>query len=594
MEFKELNRFEPAPLALLIDPGTLLRPQLAFSYEIVDDPERSEKAVGNADGVIQRGEAFDLVVTVKNLGRLRAQDAQVSLSLVQDPSVTLYSRDQQRLGDLAPGETKSCRFNVAVRAWSRLTGLTATVRAWESYFGAQDQRRVTLPFGVRVEQPPVAVSRNYYVKADGTVLRTGASEAAPEYARAPKNMMLHAVGELPEWVQVELPVEEAGEKRTEKLWVRRDALSLGAPATAAMGTVVVTRFETPPSIVFVQPDRAQTETIEDQAELVVSVSQSVGALTKLEVLAGRSESALEDVTGSVEIRKAAEGEAGDSRVIKYSATLSLGTNVIKVRATNDQGRSSERSVVITRKEALDEASMALVVGIEDYVRMADLPGCHADAQAVAEAVRRTCRLPEGNVRVMTEAAGGENIPSEGNLAEAIKRVASLVQQGGLFFFYFSGHGVMRGGDVWLVPWDGRPEEGGIALQTVLAGLDESPARAKVLVIDACRETLDGKGVGEIVPDLVQGRADTAVFFSCDAGQTSWLEEDRRHSVYTTRFVRALNEARGDGALPLTARGLQERIQKLMREWERLSPKTQRPVLRLVGHEDVVLVPGTGQ
>ncbi len=52
--WKEGNRFEPEPTRIAVHGPSLDWPALAWTYEVIDDETRSETAVGNADGVIQR------------------------------------------------------------------------------------------------------------------------------------------------------------------------------------------------------------------------------------------------------------------------------------------------------------------------------------------------------------------------------------------------------------------------------------------------------------------------------------------------------------------------------------------------------------
>lgn len=592
VQFKELHRYEPQAVALSVDPAQLVLPRLAFTYEVVDDPARSPKTTGNADGVIQKGEAFDLLVTVKNTGRATAEAAEVSLQVPADPSVTLLDAARQPLGDLAPGESASARFNVAVRSWSELRGLAARLRVSEESFGARRDRPIELPFETAIAEQPMVVDRTYWVAAGETVLRTGASREASEFARAPRGTRLHAVGELPpDWVQVELSVDEEDGPQRQRAWVARADLDTDGPAGTAGGTaIVVTRFEAPaPSVFFLEPASEVVETRGRHLDLRVSVVQPGGKLRDVRVSVGPDEQHLREA----EVAKTpqpASGSPESSLLIECRAALSFGPNLVRVVATNEDGKTTTRNLSVRRSLALDRASYALAIGIEDYLFEGDVPGCREDARSVAEAVREAMRIPEDNVVLLTDDSSGINNPLHNVLKRRIEGAANDVGEDGVVFVYFSGHGVTRNGQFCLIPRD-CTEQDAVPLHEILEPLDRSSARQAVVVVDACRATAEEKGVAGIAPDLVRAGPQTAVFLSCGRGEKSYPAEDGRSSVYTRAFVESLRELASDADRAITAQALQELIERKMRAWRRQSGMMQTPQLILGDKEDAVIVPG---
>ncbi|MDP6438229.1 MAG: caspase family protein, partial [Candidatus Brocadiia bacterium] len=87
----------------------------------------------------------------------------------------------------------------------------------------------------------------------------------------------------------------------------------------------------------------------------------------------------------------------------------------------------------------DRSSVALVVGIEDYMFMGRVPGCHADARNVARSVQRARGLGNSRVVRLTEQAAEANKPPREALKRRIHGVAGEAREGGMLFFYFSGH-----------------------------------------------------------------------------------------------------------------------------------------------------------
>ncbi|MCA9464011.1 MAG: hypothetical protein KC643_00955, partial [Nitrospira sp.] len=78
VQFDEYNGFTPDPLKALITLAGSPRPRLAYNYQIIDNG--TGQSVGNGDGRIQKGEAVDLLLTVKNVGSVPAQNTWVELS----------------------------------------------------------------------------------------------------------------------------------------------------------------------------------------------------------------------------------------------------------------------------------------------------------------------------------------------------------------------------------------------------------------------------------------------------------------------------------------------------------------------------------
>jgi len=88
------------------------RPKFDYAYQIVDGG--TENSVGNGDGIIQYGESFDLVLTVRNSGKGTASQVQIRLTLLQKVSRrSSSSRGVNIFGDT--GAARPCYAIVAKR-----------------------------------------------------------------------------------------------------------------------------------------------------------------------------------------------------------------------------------------------------------------------------------------------------------------------------------------------------------------------------------------------------------------------------------------------------------------------------------------------
>lgn len=85
------------------------RPQLAFNWSLNDACE-----VCNGDGLAQRGEDLVMVVDVTNVGTGKAIDTFATIRNASDSNIFI-EKGRFKLGELAPGETKSARFQLLVK-----------------------------------------------------------------------------------------------------------------------------------------------------------------------------------------------------------------------------------------------------------------------------------------------------------------------------------------------------------------------------------------------------------------------------------------------------------------------------------------------
>jgi carboxyl-terminal processing protease len=145
----------------------LSRPQFAYSAQVVDNC----KDVCNGDGITDRGETITLVVDVKNLGPGISKETYASIKNDADENVFI-DKGRFKLGEMAPGETKTATFQLNVKKAYRGDNygikLTVADDAMEEYLGD----RLVLPVA---DEGAKAMTKNGAVKL-GTLeaVRTGA------------------------------------------------------------------------------------------------------------------------------------------------------------------------------------------------------------------------------------------------------------------------------------------------------------------------------------------------------------------------------------------------------------------------------------
>ena len=236
----------------------------------------------------------------------------------------------------------------------------------------------------------------------------------------------------------------------------------------------------------------------------------------------------------------------------------------------------------------DNSSVAVVIGIGDYVFLGKIPGCEADATTFAEAFCEARQMNPRNVVLMTDSGDKSHLPTKSMIESRIRMCVNEVKPDGMALVYFSGHAVTQDGQALLVPKDCEAANG-IPVNTVVAMLRESPARDKVLIIDACHAGAAQKGVLVIAKDTIKAAEGVAMFLSCDKEENSYPLENGEKSVYTDAFLRCLQES-ASGSTAITARLLEGKIEDKMREWRLQTGKRQTPQLLISGDGDVTLIP----
>ncbi len=134
------------------------------------------------------------------------------------------------------------------------------------------------------------------------------------------------------------------------------------------------------------------------------------------------------------------------------------------------------------------------------------------------------------------------------LLTALRQIkADASQPDGLIVVSVATHGFEDGGGQYLMPSNGLREEPattGIPLNLVKQRLQESATRKRILLLDACREAVEGgtRGSETATAGLRESFAKAegfAVLGSCSARQLSWESDDLQQGVFTHHFLQAL-------------------------------------------------------
>jgi uncharacterized caspase-like protein len=190
--------------------------------------------------------------------------------------------------------------------------------------------------------------------------------------------------------------------------------------------------------------------------------------------------------------------------------------------------------LMTPTQAAAEARLALVIGQSAYRTVPALPNASNDANGMAELL--------GNAGFNVTAA--PNL-SQNEMRQAISDFAGKVSASGadtVALVFYAGHGLQIDGENYLVPVDLDPKREadiplqGVRLNDLLNTLGALPTKARIFMLDACRNNpfpaLSGAGHGLAIVDTKAGAPGSFISYSTSPGAEA-EDGNGADSPYTT-------------------------------------------------------------
>ncbi len=182
-----------------------------------------------------------------------------------------------------------------------------------------------------------------------------------------------------------------------------------------------------------------------------------------------------------------------------------------------------------------------------------------------KALIETAGFQEGDIDLLTSTQQGKRSPTRINIIKRVTYVKDHAGPDDTFVFFFSGHGMEKEGESYLLTRDADPEtkeslrESALKMSTLRKILEEMPTKKILLFVDACRnDPVAGKGDADnpltenqsknLVIQGKKGPAETGgsyfslTFFSCGIGQRSYEWSEEKMGFFTYYLVKGL---RGD-------------------------------------------------
>ncbi|MCC6744257.1 MAG: caspase family protein, partial [Acidobacteria bacterium] len=287
-----------------------------------------------------------------------------------------------------------------------------------------------------------------------------------------------------------------------------------------------------------------------------------------------------------------------------------------------QKRTPERRVELSgpaRVSQLPASSRrwALVVGVDTYddEQITGLRGAANDARALAGALVANAGFPADQVILLATGEPGARLPTRGNILQRLSNLAAVVPKDGLLLVSFSGHGIERGGQAFLLPSDARAagdvallEDTAISVARMRERIRATKVGQVIVLLDACRN------------DPVSGRADStnpmtaaytrgfdfdvanreveafATIYATSVGDRAYEYAEKRQGYFTWAVVEGLRGAAAgeDGRVTLAGlvRFVQEAVPKRIGV-DLGAGKRQKPFATIEGYRADELVVSVG-
>jgi len=237
---------------------------------------------------------------------------------------------------------------------------------------------------------------------------------------------------------------------------------------------------------------------------------------------------------------------------------------------------------------------AVLVGVNHYDDpfIASLKVCVDDVTAIHQTLAECYQA----ARLLTDATP-EHLPTRANILSELSVVAQAASEDDLLLFYFSGHGMAQDGESYLLARDTKLaalKHTALAMKDIREIIEQSPAHAKVIVLDACHSGASiGKAAATMTPEFIQRVFEEAegmaVLASCKANQQSWEWPEKQRSVFTYYLLEALTgKADFENKHFVTVRDVSNYVADGVKAWAVDRSVPQTPTLQYTVAGDIIL------
>ncbi len=204
----------------------------------------------------------------------------------------------------------------------------------------------------------------------------------------------------------------------------------------------------------------------------------------------------------------------------------------------------------------NDKMFVLVIGNENYKRIADVPYANNDAKVFAEYCQKTLGVPKKNIDIYKDASINDMRHAVQVLSNRLKAFNGEAKA----LVYYSGHGYPDEATrmPYLMPIDGFASDvsnTGYSLNDMYDELAEAPSQLTLLLIDACFSgttrqgdmAVNAKSIAVAARSIVP-TGNMMVFSASQDTETAYVDEEHGHGRFTYYLLKHLHNTKGDTTL----------------------------------------------
>ena len=454
--FEEYNGFVPDHLTAMLALKGLPRPRFAYTLQIIDDG--SGNSVGNGDGRIQKGEAVDLLVTVKNVGTVPAQHTSIDVSVPANHNLRL-SKTLMEFGSLKPDETKHATVNLFVGRDIRDEYLPVRLLIKERSSNQILDDTVKLAVDHRVAPQIMATNKMVAIELPSVNIHSGAGQETSVIASGAKGQELAVSGELGTWYRVHISETEVGWIAKSAVKETQELVKGDMPIPAITGAPVVKLFQNAPPVIALATPSDGIEVNVERISLAGAAASEKG-VSRIEIRLNGQLVSHRDNRGIAV--KPGGGETPTNMEFAEKLTLLEGKNQVVVTAIDRDNLSSSRTLSVTR--IVDRGKVwAVVIGISQYKSVQSLRYADKDALAFYDYLLHHLDVPKEQITLLIN-DHATLMSLKRTLGTELKRKAG---EKDTVIVYYAGHGAPEadasagdddGLEKYIVPYDADPRD----------------------------------------------------------------------------------------------------------------------------------------
>ncbi len=213
-------------------------------------------------------------------------------------------------------------------------------------------------------------------------------------------------------------------------------------------------------------------------------------------------------------------------------------------------------------------TFAVIIGNENYQRVAPVEYAMNDARIFSKYCSRTLGIPEDNVRTYYNATFGDFVAA----FDDITAIAAAYKGDINIIFYYAGHGMPDDSNrnAYLIPVDatGTQPEVCYPLARLYEQLGKLKARSVVAFIDACFSgSLRGDGMLasargiRLKPKDIDASGNLVVLSAASGDQAAFPYHEKSHGLFSYYLLKKINDTKGDVTLGELADFITDNVSK---------------------------------